>query len=377
MMSARWIHVRQCLVVIVCALGVAVTALPASAQIFVPYLVAELKAVEVRAILLQDPCFTLASPDVKAKINDSFAGSQGAVNPLTPFSSASANTLEQATLIGPMRPNEKVLIQNYSRLAGRLLDDYKKVATIERAYRLMSRESRGGDQKKEATAAAAQADKDFLRNQLKFMPTAGGSFEQGEAGGFCRVYACRVQNWVSRPVFRDHVQRILEIEKRIDQSSAEARDYLARGVQGGQSDGDFYKVFRAGKHVLVGNLESLKKARGCDLAGWGPDCKEIGQRSDVTLTPVSPLFGSLAEATGWYCKQMKPGTARTVLLTGGRDREAKFDFAGDDYLYIQNAPACTNVQGADNKTAMNTGDLDWDKKVELASGNAVQACTYR
>lgn len=109
------------------------------------------------------------------------------------------------------------------------------------------------------------------------------------------------------------------------------------GTGGGAASGAGYGVFLAGDDVLVGRKAELEAIRTCNLRGWGVDCnRTVGQA--VALRLVAGPFGTLAEATAWYCGQIEPGShfrpPLASFLVG-----AKLRFDGKNHM-ITNAPAC-------------------------------------
>jgi hypothetical protein len=184
-----------------------------------------------------------------------------------------------------------------------------------------------------------QTDRQFLQAQLDAMPHMSQTVSQGGSGGFYPIYLCQVQDYVTRPRFRTEVDRMREIEKRLTDYTGQLAGLEQRGAsQFGSTSTEQYSVFRADKHVLVGQIDSLKDVPACRLKGWGTNCeKKVGDL--VRLVNVGPNFNSFEEARRWYCAALKPDTIKVVPLTGGRDRSAQFSFS-DEPLYIQNAPSC-------------------------------------
>jgi len=242
-------------------------------------------------------------------------------------------------LMAPLTGNERALMNKYEELGNQLFDDYKTLNTYARAYKLMNQE----DKVQEISDA-----KDYLQLQLKYMPYRGESFDAGGAGGWERPYACRIQDWVSRPVFKSTMQRAHDIHEQIEKYKKEVQDFIAklenRGVGASAQAGtgvEDYSVFLAdNRDVLVGQADALKRIPLCQLAGWGLDCKKT--LASVPLINKGPNFDSFDKARDWYCEQIVAGSWRVVPLTGGRDSDAKFSFGGDQRLGTSNAPRCPN-----------------------------------
>jgi hypothetical protein len=257
---------------------------------------------------------------------------------------------EAAPRVPENQPSWNKTICIWEKYAQRLYKDYLQLAHYERAFQLM---------KNEAAVRDIAETRNGLMREMQRMPFRSQSLETGGAGGWARLYVCRIQDYVSTATFREHVDQIAEIEKRLGDYEKSAKDFLARlnerGVDAVAPTGvQDYGVFQGGHDLLVGQQQSLGQLRKCDLKGWGKNCEPVGA---ATLVLKSPQFETFEGARKWFCDQMiwktvmkkdKPNevdewqsSPHTVALTGGRDRTALFKFSGNEWLTIQNAPTCS------------------------------------
>ncbi len=255
-----------------------------------------------------------------------------------------------------LTPQQRNVIEWYGRYMKELRASYARVTHVEEVYRAQGKDpSELGRVRRELDVCVRRA------------PTLADSYDQGGSSGFIPLYLYRIRDYVTNGPFRAFcAPHLKEIRARLPVWEREVKDARERrereGVRAAAGEErprtaawDSYSVFLAGRDVLVGQLSSLELVPLCQLKGWGRDCdtrlKDV--KDGQKLKRVSPPFEAAEQAQAHYCaalqtivdsKDPRKNSPREVLLTGGRDHEAKFSGDGFDgeYYYIRNAPRCPN-----------------------------------
>ena len=261
-------------------------------------------------------------------------------------------TLEHLT------PQQRKVIDWYGRYITELRASYARVTQVEEIY------SAEGKDPSELSRARQAIDVCIRR-----APTLADSYDQGGSSGFIPLYLYRIRDYVTNGPFgafcAPHLKDIRAKLPGWERDVKDARERREReGVRGAAGEDrprsaawDSYSVFLAGRDVFVGQLSSLELVPLCQLKGWGRDCdtrlKDV--KDGQKLKRISPPFETYEQALAHYCaalqrfvdpKDPRNKSPREVLLTGGRDQEAKFSGEGFDgnYYYIRNAPAACPKQ---------------------------------
>jgi hypothetical protein len=250
-----------------------------------------------------------------------------------------------------LTPQQRSVIDWYGRYITELRASYARVTQVEEIYSAQGKDSSElGRTRRELDVCIRRA------------PTLADSYDQGGSSGFIPLYLYRIRDYVTNGPFTAFcAPHLKEIRARLPVWEREVKDARERrereGIRGAAGEErprgaawDSYSVFLAGRDVFVGQLSSLELVPLCQLKGWGRDC-DTRLKNTQKLKRISPPFEAYEQAQAHYCAAMqgivdpknpRNNSPREVLLTGGRDHEAKFSGEGfdGDYYYIRNAPAC-------------------------------------